>query len=162
MEMHREKEFKSRFSVITCSSSMTEENDESGRIIKELINGTKHSVVNYAVVKDDKKSIVEKAKYFLTSSDALVISGGTGLTKNDVTIEAISSISEFEITAFSTIFSLLSYEEIGTSAIMSRSSAFVVDRKPVFCLPGSPKAAELGVKKIVLEQIDHIHHELNR
>jgi molybdenum cofactor biosynthesis protein B len=91
-----------------------------------------------------------------------VISGGTGLTKNDVTIEAISSISEFEITAFSTIFSLLSYEEIGTSAIMSRSSAFVVDRKPVFCLPGSPKAAELGVKKIVLEQIDHIHHELNR
>ncbi len=147
---------------MTCSSSRTIDNDESGRAIKTVIEHSSHSVANYAVIKDEETIIVDYVKRFLSNSDAVVISGGTGLTRNDVTIKAVSSISEFEITAFSTIFSLLSYQEIGTSAIMSRSSAYIVDRKPVFCLPGSPKAAELGMKRIILDQIDHMHHELNR
>jgi len=162
MESHRDREFRARFSIITCSSSRTEENDNSGRVMKELLSKTKHSLVNYAVVADDEHAITDCIRRFLPNSDAIVISGGTGITKNDVTIRAVSSISEFEISAFSTIFSLMSFEQIGSSAVLSRSSAFVVDRKPVFCLPGSPKAAELGMKRIILEQIDHIHHELNR
>jgi len=159
---HRIKNFHANFSVITCSSTRTSENDDSGKGIISAIERAGHRVVNYEVINDDVETIRGTVDAFIKSSDAIIITGGTGITKRDVTIEAVRGIAEYEMTGFSTVFSIISFRDIGTSAIMSRSTAFIVKRKPVFCLPGSVSGALIAVESIILEQIDHIHHELQR
>lgn len=162
MHPHETENFTGRFGVLTCSSSRTDEEDDSGKTIMEQLENAGHEVVSYKVIIDDLDLIRSTVLKFLGDCDAVIISGGTGITKHDVTIQAIAGISEYEMTGFSHVFAILSFNEIGTSAALSRATAFVVERKPVFCLPGSPAAAMLGVSKIILEQIAHMHHELNR
>lgn len=162
MHEHRIEGFRAKFGVMVCSSTRDEKSDEAGSRIISLLKDAGHELSRYEVVKDDQDAIRRNVEEFLRESDALIISGGTGITKHDVTIEAVSSIAEYEMSGFGHIFAILSYEEIQTSAVLSRASAFVVSRKPVFCLPGSPAGAETGVSKIILKQIDHIYHELNR
>ena len=162
MHHHETENFSGKFGVITCSSSRTEDEDDSGKTIMELLENAGHEVVSYIVIKDDRDLIREKVQEFLEECDAVIISGGTGITRYDVTIQAVSSLAEYEMTGFGHVFASLSYDEIGTDAALSRSTAYIVDRKPVFCLPGSPSGARLGVAGIILEQISHIHHKLNR
>jgi molybdenum cofactor synthesis domain len=162
MHEHRIENLKARFSVIVCSSTRTKENDTSGQEINSSLKEAGHEVSFYEVVRDDPEMIEESVKRAISKSDVLIISGGTGITSRDVTIETVRSMAEKEIHSFSTVFALLSYQQIGTSAIMSNSSAFLIDRKPVFCLPGSPSGASLGVKGIILKEIDHILHESRR
>ena len=162
MHHHEVEKFTGKFGVITCSSSRTEDEDESGKTIMELLENAGHEVVSYDVIMDDRDLIREKVQKFLEECDAIIISGGTGITRYDVTVQAVSSLAEYEMTGFGHVFASLSYQEIGTDAALSRSTAYVVDRKPVFCLPGSPAGARLGVADIILKQISHIHHELNR
>lgn len=162
MHEHRIENFKARFGVIACSTTRDSRSDAAGSKIIALLKQAGHEVSRYEVVKDDIDAIRRNVVEFLEESDALIISGGTGITKNDVTTEAVSSLAQYEMKGFGHVFALLSYEEIGTSAILSRASAYVVLRKPVFCLPGSPKGAEMGVSRIILKEIDHIYHELNR
>jgi molybdenum cofactor biosynthesis protein B len=162
MHEHRIENLKARFSVIVCSSTRTKENDTSGQEINSSLKEAGHEVSFYEVVRDDPEMIEESVKSAISKSDVLIISGGTGITSRDVTIETVRSMAEKEIHSFSTVFALLSYQQIGTSAIMSNSSAFLIDRKPVFCLPGSPSGASLGVKGIILKEIDHILHESRR
>ena len=162
MHQHEPNNFRGSFGVITCSSTRTKADDTSGKAVIKLIKGAGHEVAHYDVIRDDEELIRRTALEFLNGSDAVIISGGTGITKHDVTIQAISGISEYEMSGFSHVFALMSYQEIGTSASLSRSTAFIVNRKPVFCLPGSPAGAALGVEGIILKQIGHIHHELNR
>lgn len=159
---HRIKDFHANFSIITCSSTRTKENDDSGRSIVEAVTKAGHIVLNYHVINDDLNVIRKTVEMLIERSDAIIITGGTGITSRDVTIEAVSSIAEYEMTGFSSVFSIISFREIGTSAIMSRATAFIVKRKPVFCLPGSVSGALLAVESIILQQIDHIHHELQR
>lgn len=162
MHHHETENFTGRFGVITCSSSRTKEDDESGKTIMELLENAGHEVVSYTVIQDDEALIKNTILDFLEECNAVIISGGTGITKYDVTIQAVSRIAEYEMTGFGHVFATLSYQEIGSRAALSRSTAFIVGRKPVFCLPGSPAGAGLGVTGIILEQIAHIHHELNR
>lgn len=162
MHEHRMPSLKPKYSVLVVSSTKTKETDTSGKEIIKFLESEDLEVVNYGISDDDANEIKGKVTDFLTNSDAVIISGGTGISSRDVTIEAVRSISEKEIHGFSTIFSLLSFNEIGVSAIMSGSSAYVVGGKPVFCLPGSPKGALLGTKEIVVKEIDHIIHELNK
>lgn len=162
MHEHRIKDFSARFGVLVCSSTRDVKSDEAGSKIISLLKQEGHQISRYEVVKDDADAIRRNVVEFLQDSDALIISGGTGITRHDVTVEAVSGMAEYELKGFGHIFALLSFQDIGTSSILSRASAFIVLRKPVFCLPGSPKGAELGVSKIILKEIDHIHHELNR
>ncbi len=162
MHEHRIENFKAKFGVLVCSSTRDVKSDEAGSKIISLLKENGHQVSRYEVVKDNADDIRRNVVEFLGDSDAVIISGGTGITKHDVTIETVSGLAEYEMKGFGHVFALLSFQEIGASASLSRASAFVVLRKPVFCLPGSPKGAELGVKEIILKEIDHIHHELNR
>ena len=162
MHEHRIRDFRASIGVITCSNSRTEETDDSGRRIRELVTEAGHKISGYFVVRDEENLIIATVRELLPQSDAIIISGGTGITVHDVTIDAVSSIAEYELTGFGRVFSFLSYGEIGSSAILSRATAFVVERKPVFCLPGSPQAAALGVSGLILDQIDHFCHELSR
>lgn len=162
MHEHRMPGFKPSFSVLVASSTRTKEDDTSGGPVIELLRSKGYGVAGYEVINDDASLIAEKTKKLLEESDALIISGGTGISKRDFTIDAVRSVSRKEIKGFSSVFSLLSFQEIGTSAIMSSASAFVVDGKPVFCLPGSPSGLMMGVVKIILPEIDHIIHELQK
>jgi molybdenum cofactor biosynthesis protein B len=159
---HRISGFIASFHVITCSSTRTMDNDDSGRGIVNAIREKGHRVSGYQIVDDNVDDIKRAVMAGLESSDAVIITGGTGITSRDVTIEAVRSIADFEMTGFSHVFALISFQRIGASAIMSRSTAFIVGRKPVFCLPGSPAGSMLAVSELILDQIDHIHHELGR
>lgn len=131
--------------------------DLSGEIAQELVRENGHEVVYYDVLPDDKDKInagISKA----LSSDAefIITSGGTGLTKNDVTIEVVSKLLDKEITGFGELFRLKSYEEIGTAAVLSRAIGGVIDQKAIFCLPGSPNAVKLAITGIIMPEIAHI------
>lgn len=162
MHEHRISDYHGTFGVIVCSSTRDEKTDLAGSGIISLLKKNGHRVPKYSVVKDDPSVIRQTVVEFLQECDSVIISGGTGITRHDVTIEAVSSIAEYEMTGFGHVFALLSYGEIGTSSSLSRATAYVVGRKPVFCLPGSPSGAAMGVEKIILSEIDHIQHELNR
>lgn len=162
MHDHRIPGLKPSFSILVASSTRKKETDTSGQLLTELIMERGYGVISYEVVTDDPELIKGKVMEFLETSDAVIISGGTGISSRDFTVQAVRSISSKEIAGFSTVFSMVSFDEIGPSAIMSSASAFVVSGKPVFCLPGSPSGAKTGVEKIILPEIDHIIHELNR
>ncbi|HKJ96571.1 MAG TPA: molybdenum cofactor synthesis domain-containing protein, partial [Thermoplasmataceae archaeon] len=144
MHEHRIPGLKPRFAVLVTSTTRSRETDTSGQPLMEFLKGKGYKVSAYDVITDDPDAIKAKARELLEKSDALVISGGTGISASDFTVQAIRGISSREIDGFSNIFSMLSFEEIGTSAIMSSASAFVVSNKPVFCLPGSPSGARMG------------------
>jgi molybdenum cofactor biosynthesis protein B len=94
--------------------------------------------------------------------DAIILSGGTGLSTKDQTVEACRALFDKEIPGFGEIFRTLSFEQVGTAAMMSRTTAGVIAGIPVFCLPGSPKAVLLGLSRIILPEIAHIIYELRK
>jgi molybdenum cofactor biosynthesis protein B len=131
--------------------------DLSGEIAQELVREQGHEVVYYAVLPDDEEKIHEGiANALRNAADFIITSGGTGLTKNDVTIEVVSKLLKKEITGFGELFRLKSYEEIGTAAVLSRAIAGVLDQKVIFCLPGSPAAVQLALQEIIMPEIAHI------
>jgi molybdenum cofactor biosynthesis protein B len=131
--------------------------DLSGEIAQEFVRGNGHEVVYYDVLPDDEDKIQEGISNALhTDADFIITSGGTGLTKHDVTIEVVSKLLKKEITGFGELFRLKSYDEIGTAALLSRAIAGVIDQKAIFCLPGSPEAVKLAMTEIILPEIAHI------
>ena len=151
--------------IITISTSKywikeegeTDIADLSGEIAKELVTKNGHEVVYYDIVPDEADKIhavVTKA----LSSDAefIITSGGTGLTKNDITIEVVSKLLKKQIPGFGEIFRLISYEDVGTAAVLSRAIAGVIAQKTTFCLPGSPDAVRLALSTIIMPEIAHI------
>lgn len=131
--------------------------DLSGGIAQKLVRESGHEVVYYDVLPDDEDKIHDAiSKALSADADFIITSGGTGLTKNDVTIEVVSKLLKKEITGFGELFRLKSYEEIGTAAILSRAIAGVIDQKAIFCLPGSPAAVQLALQEIIMPEIVHI------
>jgi molybdenum cofactor biosynthesis protein B len=131
--------------------------DTSGEIAKELLTKNGHEVVYYDVLPDEENKIHEGvSKALNTDADFIVTSGGTGLTKSDVTIEVISKLMIKEMQGFGELFRLKSYDEIGTAAVLSRAIAGVINQKAIFCLPGSPDAVRLALTEIILPEIAHI------
>ncbi|MCL4451166.1 MAG: MogA/MoaB family molybdenum cofactor biosynthesis protein [Candidatus Thermoplasmatota archaeon] len=153
---------KARFSILTCSSTRVPDNDESGKTLQDILYNEGFQVVDKKIVKDDFTEIVSVVRKMIEKCDILLITGGTGITKYDVTIEAVRSISEKEMTGFMIQFQILSSKDVGMDAMLSGASGFVVERKAVFCLPGSPRGAFLGLKGIIIPEAPHIIHELRR
>jgi molybdenum cofactor biosynthesis protein B len=131
--------------------------DASGEIANELVTKNGHEVVYYDVLPDKEDKIYEGiTKALNTDADFIITSGGTGLTKSDVTIEVVSKLMNKEMSGFGELFRLKSYEEIGTAAVLSRAIAGVINQKAIFCLPGSPDAVRLALKEIIMPEIAHI------
>jgi len=131
--------------------------DLSGERAKELLEREGHTIVSYAVVPDDELRIYTGVLEALQSgADFIITSGGTGLTKHDVTIEVVAKLLEKEIPGFGELFRSRSYEEIGTATVLSRAIAGVIAGKVIFCLPGSPDAVRLAVEEIILPEIAHM------
>ena len=131
--------------------------DLSGEIAQELVTKNGHEMVYYDVLPDkEDKILVGITKALGTDADFIVTSGGTGLTKGDVTIEVVANLLNKEIPGFGEIFRLKSYEAIGTAAVLSRAIAGVHNKKAIFCLPGSPDAVRLALTELIMPEIAHI------
>jgi len=147
-----------RIGVISVSTTRSEENDESGGWIKKTAIKEGHDVVFYQVVPDDVYRITETIRKAIHDRDphALLLTGGTGISSRDVTIEAVRPLFEKELTAFGLLFCQLSFEEIDSAALLSRATAGVIGKTLVFCMPGSLKACKLACKALILPELGHL------
>jgi molybdenum cofactor biosynthesis protein B len=132
--------------------------DLGGELIQELIQNAGHTVMYKKILLDDKVMIVKGFEDSLTVAelDAVIFSGGTGIASTDVTIEAVSPLLEKTLPGFGELFRQISYNEIGSSAVLSRAIAGVIKGKAFFCIPGSPNAVKTAVEKLILPETPHI------
>lgn len=147
--------------IVTVSDTRTYETDTSGQIIREQLKQADIIVVAYEIVKDDVFAI-RQAVQTSEQVDVILINGGTGFTKRDVTIEAIQPLLEKEMVGFGELFRFLSYEQIGSAAMLSRALAGSMNNMMIFCMPGSAKAVRLAMEKLILPEIRHLVWELRR
>jgi len=153
-----------RLAVITVSDTRTETDDLSGKAITDTMAKAGHKVLRRIIVKDEVQEI-QKALRELIEDDAVqavVMNGGTGIARRDVTLEAIEPFQEKSIPGFGELFRALSYDEVGSAAMISRAAAFVTEGKVVFCLPGSEKAVRLAVERLIAPELGHMVWETQR
>jgi molybdenum cofactor biosynthesis protein B len=150
--------------IVTVSDTRTEKDDLSGKAISEILTVSGHSVVRKDIVKDDLEQIRAALRELIEDANvqAVILNGGTGVSVKDVTLEAVHDFEEKQLHGFGELFRMLSYEEIGSAAIMSRAAAFVTEGKVVFCLPGSEKAVRLATTKLIAPELGHLVWEANR
>ena len=146
------------FAILAMSDSRSLARDVSGEIIADMVQRAGHRQVRRDLVKDDVEAIREAVHDALYTAevDALVLTGGTGLAPRDVTAEAVRPLFERHIPGFGELFRMLSWQEIGSAAMLSRADAGLVDGRLVFLLPGSPKACRLAMEKLILPEIGHL------
>jgi molybdenum cofactor biosynthesis protein B len=133
-------------------------NDVSGDIIEELAASAGHRIVGRRLVSDSKSMIHSAihAAFANRNVDVMIVTGGTGLSPTDVTFESISPLLDKEIPGFGEVFRRISYDEIGSAAIMSRAFAGTVGGRVVFCLPGSPNGVKTAMENLILPELGHI------
>lgn len=154
-----------RCKIITVSDTRNADTDKSGKLMMELLEKDGHEIIDYIIVKDDAESIKKETLKGCCSQeiDIILINGGTGIAKRDVTIETVQSLLEKEMVGFGEIFRMLSYtEDIGSSAILSRAIAGVIKNKAVFSTPGSTGAVKLAMTKLILPELGHVVRELKK
>jgi molybdenum cofactor biosynthesis protein B len=144
--------------IISVSTTRAFIDDTSGHWIREQAEEKGHKVVFHQVIPDDaaKISAMLKEKIKESKPQVVLMSGGTGITKKDVTIEAVSPLFNKELSAFGPLFAKLSMEEINSAAIMSRATAGVIGNTVVFCMPGSLNACKLACSKLIFPELGHL------
>lgn len=155
---HRHDRRTARCLVVTVSDTRTIDDDRSGRRAAELLVEGGHEVCEREIVRDDRRAIaaIVRAGVANPGIDAIVLTGGTGLAARDVTHEALEEILERRIDGFGELFRTLSFEEIGAMAMISRAIGGVIGHTVVFALPGSTKAVELGVRRLIAPALGHV------
>jgi molybdopterin adenylyltransferase len=148
--------------VITVSTSRTIDTDTSGKTITGLLKEKSIHVRHYAIVPDRIEAIRNELFTALRKANCIVINGGTGLTYDDCTIEAVSPLLEKRIEGFGEFFRMKSIQQIGTASMLSRAVAGIIDGKAIFCIPGSTPAVTLATTELILPEIAHIISHANR
>ena len=150
--------------VLTISDTRTEAEDKSGKIIQELLKDAGHSVGHYAVVKDEADQIRKLIADIAEKGDCHVIltNGGTGIAARDTTYEAVTSLLEKRLDGFGEVFRFLSWEDIGSGAMLSRAVAGVYRDTMIFCMPGSSGAVKLAMEKLIVPELSHLVWEIWR
>lgn len=150
--------------VLTVSDTRTLETDTSGRAIVELLGQAGHALVGRAIVRDDRDAIRGALADPLGRSDVQVIlsTGGTGIASRDNTYEVIDGLLEKRLDGFGELFRMLSYQEIGPAAMLSRACAGTARGKVLVALPGSEAAVRLAMTKLILPELGHLVWEVNR
>ena len=149
--------------IITVSTTRALIDDNSGQWIREQAEKLGHSVVFHQVIPDDAEKIAATLNDVIKEPgpQVILLSGGTGITDKDVTIEAVSPLFTKELSAFGPLFAKLSMEEIGSAAIMSRATAGVIGSTVVFCMPGSLNACKLACSKLIFPELGHLVKHIN-
>ncbi|HET7697039.1 MAG TPA: MogA/MoaB family molybdenum cofactor biosynthesis protein [Vicinamibacterales bacterium] len=151
-----------RCAVLTVSDTRGTETDVSGRTIVELLEGAGHAVAKRQILRDDPKDVHEAVLGQIGGVDAIISTGGTGITSRDSTYEAIAGLFEKRIDGFGELFRMLSYAEIGSAAMLTRACAGVARGTAIFILPGSEHAVRLAMTRLILPELGHVVRELRR
>lgn len=152
-----------RCAVFTVSDSRTVETDRSGGLIRQLLAEQGHAVIEYRLVKNDPTILRQELSTFLDSDlDLLITTGGTGVGRRDLTIETVMPLLDKTIPGFGELFRHLSFQTIGSRALMSRALGGVANNKLVFALPGSTDAVRLALRELILPELGHLMWEINR
>ena len=147
-----------RVFVLTVSDTRTAETDSSGKAIVDMLSAAGHQVAGTALEKDEPARVAElvRQQAAIADVDAIITTGGTGLSRRDSTFEAIDALLEKRLPGFGELFRMLSYDEIGAAAMMSRACAGTIGKVVVLSLPGSEDAVKLGMTKLVLPELGHL------
>jgi molybdenum cofactor biosynthesis protein B len=154
-----------RCKIITVSDTRKVESDKSGGLIKQLLQEKGFPITEYDIVKDEQEEIMSSILRGCEDQDidAIMLNGGTGIAKRDVTIEVVQSLIDKEMIGFGEIFRMLSYtEDIGSAAILSRAVAGIRDNTAIFSMPGSSGAVRLAMNKLVIPELGHVIRELRK
>lgn len=146
------------FALITVSDTRTAADDTSGRALADMARAAGHRVEESFLVPDEIPAIRGAVEQALAREgvDVVVLTGGTGLSPRDVTIEAVGPLLERPIEGFGELFRMLSWQQVGSAAMLSRAAAGLAGSRAVFCLPGSPKAVSLAMEKLILPEAGHL------
>lgn len=144
--------------VITVSDTRTQETDESGKQIRNDLKSVGHQVCHYEIIPDEPDQVLQCVRNLCDdrSCQAILLTGGTGLSQRDSTYEALESLLEKRLDGFGELFRMLSYEQIGAAAMLSRATAGVYQSTLIFSMPGSIAAVRLAMQKLILPQIGHM------
>jgi molybdopterin adenylyltransferase len=148
--------------VLTISDTRTEATDASGDAIVELLTGVGHVILGRRIVRDDPAAVRDAMLNSLAGTDAVITTGGTGITARDSTYEALSALLDKRLDGFGELFRMLSYAEIGAAAMLSRAVGGSIGSTAVFALPGSEHAVRLAMTRLILPEVGHVVRELRR
>jgi molybdenum cofactor biosynthesis protein B len=150
--------------VITCSDTRTPETDTSGQRIMRMLKDAGHTVVAYYIVKDEAGQILFRIGQGVANNEvqAIIINGGTGISRRDSTFEAVDAMLEKRLDGFGEIFRLLTYQEIGSPAMMSRATAGIIKDRVLFSIPGSENAVKLAMESLILPELGHLIQQLTK
>ncbi len=153
-----------RCSVVTISDTRTDETDTGGRAIVDLLTENGHDVLGKSIVPDDPGEVQRTVEALLSDQNvqAIITTGGTGISSRDQTYEAINGLLDKRIDGFGELFRALSYEEVGTAAMLSRALAGTARGRIVISVPGSRNAVKLAMTKLVLPELGHLVREASR
>ena len=160
---HRKEAVKGvRCAVLTISDTRKPETDVSGRTIVELLEADGHVVAKRQILRDEPKDVHGAVLGQLGGVDAIITTGGTGITSRDSTYEAVVGLFEKRLDGFGEIFRMLSFNDIGSAAMLSRACAGIARGTAIFILPGSENAVRLAMSRLILPELGHVVRELRR
>lgn len=150
--------------VLTVSDTRTPDNDTGGAVIRELLAGAGHRVVASRIVRDDPAEVARVVREGCTDGrvQVVILTGGTGITSRDSTFEAVEALLDKRLPGFGELFRVLSYEQVGAAAMLSRAQMGVHARRIVVSLPGSPDACRLALDRLLLPELGHLVREVGR
>jgi molybdenum cofactor biosynthesis protein B len=148
--------------VLTASDTRTPDTDTGGRAIRELLGGAGHTVTGHAIVRDEPDQVTAAVLAPLDdpATQVVITTGGTGISARDGTYEAIDRLLHKRLDGFGELFRVLSFQDIGTAAMMSRATAGTVGRKAIFVLPGSESAVRLALSRLIIPELGHVVQQL--
>ena len=148
--------------MLTVSDSRTADTDTSGRAVRQLLEDAGHVITSHAIVKDEPEQVASyvHAQLADVNTQVIITTGGTGVTARDGTFEAIDGLFEKRLEGFGELFRMLSFEEIGAAAMLTRATAGTVSRTAIFILPGSEAAVRLAMTRLILPELGHLAQQL--
>jgi molybdopterin adenylyltransferase len=162
--VNQSQQIAARCAVITLSDTRTTDTDKSGRRICQLLESVRHVVVDYKLIREEPADLHALLTALLSTNelDAILTNGGTGISRRDTTIEIVTTHLEQTLPGFGELFRMLSFQEIGSGAILSRAVGGVARGKLLFAMPGSTSAVELAMTRLILPELKHLVHELRK
>jgi molybdenum cofactor biosynthesis protein B len=163
------KDIVARCAVVTLSDTRTEDTDTSGQLIRQLLTSSGHEVLRYHLVPDDPEKLTTLLDDLLADPaiDAILTNGGTGIARRDQTINAVERRITQPLPGFGELFRMLSWDQVGAAAMLSRATGGIAYGahgwgKPLFAMPGSSKAVELAMTRLIVPQLQHLLYELRK
>jgi molybdenum cofactor biosynthesis protein B len=153
-----------RCAILTVSDTRTDATDTSGHAIASLLTSATHTIVSQTILHDEPTQVRDLVQTLANDEriQAIITTGGTGITSRDSTYEAVTALMTKRLDGFGELFRMLSFQEIGAAAMMSRACAGVFNRRIVFCLPGSEHAVRLAMTRLILPELGHLIREVSR